>query len=306
MFLKVCNHRKIIYMGYVPTDARTQELTPRIVPKGMACEEIAIPGDGRVKLHGINVSRLSQTSIEEKPPQTVLVYMQGNAGNPLMRLPIFERLLMGPPIPSPSEIKPLDLFILAVAPRSYWKSSRRTPTQPGITSDYRRILTYASRRFPTSNIVLYGHSLGGAVCVCLIAELRAEEFPNVRGLVLENPFVSIPGMVKALYTQRWLPYHHLGAFAFDKWDALAATQQASPDSLLRKLSPTLMLLLSKDDELVPNTMGESLFDASGGLCTSEAHVRRKVVLRNALHENAWKERKWLTEMRRYIQEVGKW
>lgn len=212
---------------------------------------------------------------------------------------------MGPPIPGPSEVAPLDLAILAVAPRSYWKSSLRKPTEAGLLSDYRHILSYAVTRFPTSNIVLYGHSLGGAVSVCLTSRVCA----TIKGLIVENPFASIPGMVKALYPQRWLPYHYLGIFTFDRWDAYTAMTNATPDSLIRKLSSSLMLIPSKNDELMPNVMGESFFEAPGKLLGGSNNVienslRRTVVLRKSLHESAWKEWLWLTEMRRYIQSVG--
>ena len=214
---------------------------------------------------------------------------------------------MGPPIPGPSEVKPLDLAVVAVAPRSYWKSSMRKPTEAGLLSDYKHVLTYVAQAFPTSDIVLYGHSLGGAVSVCLASQLRADEFPTIRGLILENPFASIPGMVKALYPHRWLPYHHLGIFVLDRWDALRAIQTADRQSLVWRLSSNLMLFLSQQDELVPNVMGESLYEASYTISVSnggENSLRNKVVLRNALHENAWKERLWSTEMRRYIQSIS--
>lgn len=90
----------------------------------------------------------------------------GNAGNPLARLPIFECLIL----PSSSSSPALqDTAILAIAPRSYWKSTNATPTERGITSDYVHALTYACTRFPTSSIIMYGHSLGGAAAVCLAA-----------------------------------------------------------------------------------------------------------------------------------------
>ena len=185
----------------------------------------------------------------------------------------------------------------------------RKPTEHGILSDYRHVLAYAAQRFPSSDLVVYGHSLGGAVAVCLMSQLCADDFPNVKGLILENPFASIPDMVEALYPQRWLLYHHLGAFAFDRWDALSAIHHARPKSLMRRLSSTLMLFLSKNDQLVPNVMGESIFDASGEFCDPQGFVeenplRRKVVLRRSLHENAWMERAWSSEMRRYVQSVG--
>lgn len=198
--------------------------------------------------------------------------------------------------------------MLAVAPRSYWKSTLRTPTQRGIISDYKNALAYAVERYPEASIILYGHSLGGAAAVCLSAQIDRDEFPTVHGLILENPFASIPGMVQALYPQRWLPYHYLGRFAFDKWDALKAMQTAPGASLLSRLAGRTMVILSKNDELVPNEMGESLFragarfsagtsDASGA---SSNGLRRLVVVERALHEDAWKQRRWRASIGDYL------
>lgn len=202
-----------------------------------------------------------------------------------------------------------DTAILAIAPRSFWKSIPRRPTEWGVLSDYQHALAYACKRFPSASIVLYGHSLGGAAAVCLSASLQdTETYRNVKGLVLENPFASIPAMVKALYPQRWLPYHYLGGFAFDKWDALGAMQQAQRErgSLLTRLSHSILVILSKKDEIVPYEQGLSLFNAVSSDVLSETggEVRsRLVVLRRALHENAWTERQWRAELEMYVHSI---
>lgn len=234
---------------------------------------------------------------------TNLFEYPGNAGNPLGRIPVFERLVSpASHLDAPTHSQYCSLAILAIAPRSYWKSSSRTPSEHGLSSDYHHALDYATLRFPKSSIILYGHSLGGAVAVCLASKLKAAKYPNVTGLILENPFSSTSGMVKALYPQKWLPYHYLGGLLFDKWDALRSVEQAKANSgsLLMKLSSRMLLLLSEKDELVPTSMGENLFRAG-----VDSEYKRKTVIKGALHEDAWRYRQWFLEIKRYVGSINK-
>lgn len=219
------------------------------------------------------------------------------------------------------------LAILAAVPRSYWKSTQRSPTQKGILNDYLQILQYTLTRFPKARIIIYGHSLGASVAVCLLSQLHQEavhargslhcdaRFANIKGLVLENPFSSIPGMAKALYPERWTPYHYMGPLTWDKWDAISAMRGAKEGgSILGRLTKDMMVVVSENDELVPKEMGQELWEAAGnatGAVADECHeqgrrgVGCKVVIRDALHENAWKRRQWLREMTRYLADVGR-
>ena len=273
-----------------------------------------ISGDENTSLLGILIQRSNAAE-----PHTVIVYLQGmpashsakrrsrvspgNAGNPLGRIPVFERLLLENRFDSGYSKRLSNSAILAVAPRSYWKSSRRTPTEADIISDYTHVVTYAARQFPDAKIVLYGHSLGGAAAVCLSAWLKAEDFPMVQGMILENPFRSIPGMVEALYPQRWLPYHYLGRFAFDKWDTLRAVRIASTESLLGRLAERTLVILSEKDELVPNEMGEAILRALRARQQSphpDELSRQVVVIPSALHETAWMDRRWRRAIGDYV------
>jgi uncharacterized protein len=276
----------------------------------------------------------------------------GNAGGPLHRLPVFNSLLSSwtanPALDSSKHPAPL---IIAVAPRSYWKSTNTRPTERGITSDYAHVLNYTLRNYPGASVVLYGHSLGGAAAICLLAQLREpspemptppdsgggipvskNDYSRIKGLIVENPFASIPGMVRALYPQRWLPYHHMADLAWDRWDAVSAIGNVSLSreghaAVLARLKKDMMLLLSERDEVVPSSMGEAIWAAAlhcgsgdsrpttreteSNLDSAPAHrtcekpLRRKVVVEGALHEDAWTSRKWIVEVRRYIDEVGK-
>lgn len=224
---------------------------------------------------------------------------------------LFERLLLGTsltPYTSPrsqqSKSAVDDAAILAVAPRSYWRSTNRTPTESGIISDHKHAVQYAVNRFPSSPIVLYAHSLGGAAAVCMAAQTQAHEYSQVKGMILENPFGSIQWMVQALYPQKWLPYHYLGRFAFDKWDALSAMRNAVPRSLLHRLSQNMLVILSEKDEVVPNEMGRALFEASD-VRSSEAaaSLARIATIPGALHDNAWTNRRWRTDIEDYVARI---
>ncbi|KAH9949776.1 Alpha/Beta hydrolase protein [Amylocystis lapponica] len=313
--MMVLFQRKIIYMGYIPPGARQEQLGVDVpVPTGIRCEEIKLQSEGHVTLSAI-VVRSAMPDTRARAPNIVVVYLQGNAGNPLNRIPVFEKLIKATAPAQTlgtSRSESLDLAVVAAAPRSFWKSSNRKASQHGFLADYSHVLSYTSLRFPSSTIVLYGHSLGGAVAICLAARLQSSEFPAVKGLIVENPFLSIPSMVQALYPQRWLPYRYLTPFVFDKWDAGAAIRGARErpaGSLLERLSEDMLVLTSEKDEVVPTAMAGELYDMARGVrsgeqeLTAERDLPRMVVIRDALHEHAWKQQQWVAEMRRYLHGV---
>ncbi|EED83234.1 predicted protein [Postia placenta Mad-698-R] len=229
------------------------------------CEEISLQSEKRTMLYGL-VLQNEDVNTSCREPDVVIVYLQGNASNPLARIPVFERLLSAKALGRLEPIEPkekLNMAVIAVAPRSFWKSSSRTPTQRGLLADYAHVLS---------------------------------------GMILENPFSSIPDM-------RWMPYRYLAPMAFDKWDAVAAMRSTKdrPDALLARLSANMLMLLSEKDEVVPMSMGAELYDASEtdqkGSRDDGLSVKRRVIIRGALHENAWTERQWRDEMLGYLYSV---
>ena len=56
------------------------------------------------------------------------------------------------------------------------------------------------------------------------------------------------------------------------------------DKPLRKLSEYMLDLISEKDELVPGWMGTGVLNAA------ESKGRLSVIVRDALHENAWEKR----------------
>jgi hypothetical protein len=201
------------------------------------------------------------------------------------------------------------MTILAIAPRSYWKSTPRRPTQSGIIHDYSDTIHYALQEYPSAKIVLYGHSLGGAAAICTLAELQSDvsrpsvpSFDRIRGLILENPFTSVPAMIHALYPQRWLPYRYLAPLTFDKWDTLTALELHSVrDTVLGRVSREMLVLLSEHDEIVPREMGAQIFRLA---TRHHPHTSAAMVeVPRALHENAWTKKIWIDELSKYLARI---
>ncbi|KAF8260457.1 Alpha/Beta hydrolase protein [Lactarius quietus] len=289
--------RKVIYMGYAPPGSRTELLAdvhPKYTPDGIHIEELSIPSS---RPNTVHLSTLLLRRDLFTPPQHVIIYLQGNAGNPLHRIPMFAALLYAVP----------SLAILAPAPRSYWTSTAARPTQSGLIADHAAALAFAASRFPASYLTLYGHSLGASAALCLLAALERvgkgintqADTCGAHGLVLENAFTSVPDMLRALYPQRWLPYRYLGPFVRDRWDARAAALEMGHRALVHRA----MVLVSARDEVVPPAMGQDIFNALRAPIGTDGSLGRLVVLERALHEDAWRHRDWSQAMKQYLGDL---
>ncbi|GAA5819991.1 hypothetical protein JCM10212_005638 [Sporobolomyces blumeae] len=399
----VAFQRKIIYLPSVPPGTRDESLArqERTAARDASLsnldwQEVEVKSEAKsrvlrrnVVLKGVELRWRNGTPLgDEDAKETrtgqarrkvVVVYLQGNAGTPLMRIPLFRQLLR--PGAQSSRSRPLsnqsgpgdkdvDIMVIAVAPRSFWQSTRTTPTEASVVTDYLSVLRDASRRHgPDAKYVLYGHSLGGAAVVLLLERLRQPPFrsratdisrpasrsasapavddrlePPVSGVILENPLPSIPYMVRALYPQKWLPYHYLGPFAFDRWDAIGrlatlARERRDGRSLHEvegtREMPSLWLR-SERDEIIPTDVGQdgvrTMFrdwcDALEGEDRSSASLAsrqddgddgpgdvrkeltvglqaRWVDVRTALHDMAYTEREWRDAVRRFLDDVAR-
>lgn len=344
--MMVAFQRRIIYLPSVPPGARNESLAPgerspalAADLAGLDCRQVTVRSDvptrvlrrpvilqGLVVSSSRDVAHSAQASSDEadtpNSPDVAVVYLSGNAGTPLLRLPIFRRLV------SPAQKSAthggskgrLRCSVIAFAPRTYWLSTRTTPTEKGILADYAAAVRFARETYPQAKTILYGHSLGGAAAIKMVL---SREFPDVAGLILENPLPSIPFMVEALYPQKWLPYRYLGPFAFDRWDAMgdigkmshpkggevdhkSASEEGGRNPANWQL-PTLWIRSGRD-EIIPasgNEEGtadgvESMYQ-SWQKCVPDS---KYIMVDGALHDTAFQSKAWFRAMHDFLNIIA--
>ena len=128
--------------------------------------------------------------------------------------------------------------------RGYGNSEGR-PSEAGTYLDVRAAFDWLTqvKRIPAERIILCGRSLGGAVAAHLAGETRPA------ALAVEGAFTSYPDIGAWFY-----PYMPVRQFARFRYDTLAHIKRARCP---------VMVVHSKDDELVPPDFGRRLFEAAG-------------------------------------------
>ena len=157
-----------------------------------------------------------------------LLFNHGNAGNIAHRLDSI-RLFHS-----------LDLNVLIFDYRGYGESEGK-PTEKGTYRDAMAAWKYLheNRGIDPHEIVIFGRSLGAAIAVDL-----ASQVPSA-GVIIESAFTSVSDMAAHLYP--WLPARFLVRYKYDS------------DVKIGRISSPLLLMHSRDDEIIPFSQGRELF-----------------------------------------------
>ncbi|KAI9318545.1 Alpha/Beta hydrolase protein [Dichotomocladium elegans] len=230
---------KLIYMGYIPPGSRHERLSREMIPQGLRVDQETIVTADQKHLQGLVVSRKDSTVTTDGP---VMVYFQGNAGNMIHRLPLFDTILAAVP----------SLTIVGICYRGFGSSGGRA-SEKGLCRDADAILAHVQRQFSHRPIYLYGHSLGGGVAIDLLHRQQPRRLSTIRGLIIENTYTSILDMVKALYP-RYTPYPWIAKhFLWNHWKSRER---------IRNLTTPILFLSSQNDEIVPSSHMESLYQSA--------------------------------------------
>jgi uncharacterized protein len=162
----------------------------------------------------------------------VVVLSHGNAGNISGRLEIAELL------------NELGVAVLLYDYRGYGQSDGR-PSERGLYKDITAVISYLEVElgYPEDRVILYGRSLGGAVSAWAAKE------HDVAGLVLDSSFTDLRSMAREIYpiVPGFLVRFNLSTLSY-----------------LQKASGTpVMIMHSREDEIVRYHHGEQLYEAAG-------------------------------------------
>jgi hypothetical protein len=193
---------------------------------GLPYESVRIETEDGRRLHGWFIA---DSTAPHRP--AVLVF-HGNAGNVSTRVEK-ARLLAA---------RGFDVLLFDY--RGYGESEG-APDERGLYRDGLAAARWLEARgVPASRTVYYGESLG-----CAVALETALARPP-RALVLDSAFTSAPAMARLIFPR--VPLHRLIRSRYDNL------------SKILRLKVPLLVVHSPEDEMIPFSMGERLYDAAPG------------------------------------------
>lgn len=226
---------RMVFLSHIPGRALTT--TPEAI--GLAYESVMIPTEDGERIHawyvpatrrGQNLGSDPGSDLNATP---VLLFFHGNAGNISHRLDsirIFNQL---------------GVDVLIVDYRGYGESTGK-PGEEGVYLDGEAAWNYLveTRGVEPDRIVIFGRSLGAVVG----ARLASRYSPG--GLIIESGFTSGVDMARRLYP--FLPARLITRLEFPLID------------FARELRCPVLVIHSRDDEIIPFDMGKAIYQAVPG------------------------------------------
>ncbi len=160
-----------------------------------------------------------------------VVFFHGNAGNISHRLESID------------VFNGLNLNVFIIDYRGYGKSEGKV-TEKGTYRDAEAAWIYLTetRSISTNKIIIFGRSLGASIATWLASK------KTPAALIIESGFTSIPSIAKRIYP--YLPVRWLTHFKYDT------------KSYVKNLSSPVLVVHSKNDEIIPFDEGLELFNAA--------------------------------------------
>lgn len=168
------------------------------------------------------------------PSHGTILFLHGNAGN------ISHRLFKTAPLVKEG------ISLLLLDYRGFGKSEGRIKKGEDLFADTRAALDWLEREkgVPPNRVILFGESIGSAPALKVAGE------KEVRGVILEAPFTTLPELGKKHYPV--LPSFLVREFNYDNLTAV------------RTIHSPLLVIHGQADEICPFEMGQRLFTAAVG------------------------------------------
>jgi uncharacterized protein len=197
-------------------------------------QEIWIPvvnSDGKQeKMHGWWIP-----SKNENAP--VMLYFHHNAMN------------IGANVSQALQFHQLGYAIVLFDYRGFGQSEGDFPTESQVYADAEAAWNYVvkTRAIPANRVVIYGHSIGGAIAVNL-----ASKHPEAAALIVQSSFTSMRDMTKRFGLYWVLPIEMLLTQRFESLDKM------------KTMKMPVLIIQGTDDFQIPVEMGTKLHEAAPG------------------------------------------
>ncbi|KAF2896005.1 hypothetical protein ILUMI_10172 [Ignelater luminosus] len=180
-----------------------------------------------------------------KNGQDVIIYNHGNSGNRIVahRIELYKVLRK-------------NFHVIAYDYRSYGDSSNIEPSEVGVVNDSKFVCKWV-RSVTSSNIFVWGHSLGTAISTHTLALLNAENIVPT-GLILESPFNNMRDEISEHPFSKM--FRHLPWFSYTIIEPMQENNFTfQSDKHITKVDCPILILHAKDDMIVPYYLGEKLY-----------------------------------------------
>lgn len=165
--------------------------------------------------------------------------------------------------------------------RGFGKSKGDFPTESRVYEDAEATWNYLSqkRQISPNQIVIYGHSVGGAIAIDLAAK-----HPEAAALIVQSSFTSIRDMTR-----------RFGLFWILPID-LILTQEFKSLQKMKSIEMPVLIITGTKDIQIPVEMGKNLYKAASGL-------KKLIIVEGGGHDNHLSE-KHQKELQTFINSVN--
>ena len=160
-------------------------------------------------------------------------------------------------------LQELGFSVLGIDYRGFGRSGAGLPSEKQAYEDALAAWQWLGRQYPGRARYVFGHSLGGAIAVHLASTPEARD--EVRGLIVEGSFTSIPELVRH-FKWGWLPVGPL------------ITQRFEAAERMPEVRAPVVVVHGSQDQLVPPALGQALFERATG-------PKRFVLVEGGTHHN---------------------
>jgi pimeloyl-ACP methyl ester carboxylesterase len=173
----------------------------------------------------------------EKPDAPVMLYFHHNAIN------------IGANVSQALQFHKLGYSIFLFDYRGFGQSEGAFPTEPQLYEDAQATWNYLTqaRKLSPNRIVIYGHSVGGAMAIDLAAK-----HPEAAALVVQSTFTSMRDMTKRFGVYWFLPIE------------LVLRQRFESLEKMKSIKMPVLIMTGTEDVQIPVEMGERLYAAAPG------------------------------------------